>query len=199
MGVLKLKPNDFEKLRQIPNDLSEFWKGYFAHVAIDLNRLFFKYTQEPMTIKYLHRDVIRAKDYFATISEFSVIKPFNISPMKGIGFFYFTNDLCNYFIDCLLGGSDKNQTQSRPITSTDQKVLEHILNDIMITLQKQMEAENRVIDFESVDPKDVSLFTNSQAAEQYISVQQFLVVNGHRTFVFDIAFSNRILEEFLLI
>ncbi len=199
MGVHKLSAQDLVNYQKAPRDLSDFWKNYFANLSITISKLLFKYTRENISVRYLHRNVINASAYFATTTPNSVIKPFKITPHDAIGFFYLTNDLCNHLIDSLLGGGENNPTENHIITNTDQRILETILKDLTVILEKQMQEDGREISFQDIDPKNVSLFTNSTAAQQDISVQQFVVFSGGRTFVFDIAFTNRILEEYLLL
>ncbi len=199
MGVYKLKLQDFQNLQKPVQDLSEFWKGYFAGVAINLNHLFFKYTHQNVSVKYLHRDVIKGKDYLATMGQNSVIRTFKVEPHQGTGLFYLNNDLCNHLIDCLLGGGEKHATKEHVSTSVDQKILDHVLQDMLVVLQKQLTMDGRVLELKAAKTIDLNLFAMSAAAEQIISVQQFVVLSGNSSYVFDITFTNRVLEEFLLI
>lgn len=200
MGVLKLTPEEFQHIKYIPKELSNFWKCYFAGLSISLNKLFFKYTCDNISVRYLHRDIVKGKDYFEAISGNSVIQPFNISPTGGFGFLFVTDDLANYFLNSILGGvQEESEEVSHLITSTDLKLLDNILDDILVVLLMQMKEKNKGIEFQKIGNEDSSVLTQINAADQIISVQQFLVVTNSNSFVFDIAFTNRVLEEFVLI
>ncbi len=199
MGILKLTPGEFQDISYTPKELSDFWKMYFSTLSVNLSKLFYKYTKEPVSVRYLHRDIVKGKDYLDAICDNSVIRPFKINPNTGLGFLFITDDLAAYFINSILGGREEDLVTGHLLTNTDFKLLENIMDDILVLLYNQLKEDNRNINFEVIDPGKVLFLSNSKEAHQLISVQQFLVVTGRNSFVFDIAFTNRLLESFVLI
>jgi hypothetical protein len=199
MGILKLTPGEFQDITYTPKELTLFWQNYFATLSINFSKLFCKYTREPISVRYLHRDTVKGKQYFDAVFEKSVIKVFQVAPDRGLGFLFLTDDLTNYFLNSILGSSDMNYGRSSLVTNTSYKLLENILDDMLALLHREFKKSHRGVLFEEIELDKIPFLSHSNEAQQMISVQQFLVVSGSYSFVFDIAFTNSLLETSVLL
>lgn len=209
MGILKLTPEELKDISYSRKELSLFWQSYFSGLSVDFAKLFFKYSRETISVRYLHRDVVNGKEYLEAICDNSVIRPFELTPNHGMGFLFLTDELSNYFINSILGGrivpSEIQGHFSQPfyprskMTEIDNKLLENILDDMLKLLLNRLKESHREIEFRAIDPREVLFLKRSESPGPVISVQQFLVVNSTQSFVFDIAFSSRALENFVLL
>lgn len=199
MGIIKLTPGEFHDKTYTPKELTLFWQNYFAMLSINFSKLFCKYTRESISVRYLHRDTVEARQYFDAVFEKSVIRAFEVSPGQGVGFFFLTDDLSNYFINSILGGDAENFNSSHLVTRTDFKLLENILDDMVALLHRELRKSHRDILFLEIDQNKIPFLSHSNEAHRMMSVQQFLVVCGSYSFVFDIAFTNSLLEASVLL
>jgi flagellar motor switch protein FliM len=199
MGIRKISARSLANLDNSKKELSIFWNTYFSSLSASLTKLFFKHTQEQVSVRFVHRDIVKVKDYFDHLNEVSVVHSFRIQPHNEIGFLHLNDDLSNWMINTVLGGSDSQLDLSHQITETDLALLDSFLTEMMDTLLKQFQDENRQVDFDVID-EDLHLLKISQLhAEQLISIQQFSLSTPSHTFVFDIAFSSRVLDSFSLV
>jgi hypothetical protein len=198
MGILKLTPQEIQSLNHTPKDLSDLWKRYFSNLSVNLTKLFFKYSHESFSVRYLHRDVIKVYDYLNSLDHQCVLKPFKINNGEGLGFVLLSTDLSNYLINSLLGSDSDHYGQGHILTSVDQKLLNNVLVDMTKIIEMQMINDHKHIVFNNMGTTDLEFLKFTHKGHELISVQQFLLVSGQHSYVFDIAFSNKLLENYVL-
>ena len=187
------------ELQYTPKELSQFWRRYFSKFSIDVTRLLTKYTLQNLTVRFLHRDVFLMREYMQHTSSNSIIQPFKITPHQEIGFFYVTGELVNQIMHLMLGGSDQQQQKVHYLTKFDEKLMVNCLNDLILLAENHLRERDKEIQLIQMDPVDLSLLQVGFEGEHLISTQQFLVMSGSQTHVFDLCFSNKFLESFVLI
>ncbi len=198
MGILKLTPHEIQSLSYTPKDLSDFWKRYFSNLSVNLTKLFFKYSHENFSVRYLHRDIVKTHDYLNSIDHQCVLKPFKINNGEGLGFVLLSTDLSNYLINSLLGAVSDEYGQGHILTTVDQRILNNVLVDMTKVIEMQMINDHKHIVFNEMNTTDFEFLKFANKAHDLISVQQFILVSGQHSYVFDIAFSNKLLENYVL-
>ncbi len=192
MGALKLQT---EQLNYIPKELSDFWRQYFSSLSVDLSKLFYKYTHLNTMVKYMHRDIVKSDEYVQAVYEYSVMRSFKINP-SGRGYLLFSEQMCSYLLNMMLGGkADNTPLSQRLLSHVDKNLLDNILNDILTVISKHFESSGFSIEPEA-NHSNVFLLPYGK---EMISVQQFMIVTGSHSFVFDIAFSYNTLESMVLL
>ena len=202
MAIYKLNAQGLQEVQYAPKELSEFWKLYFANISIRLNKLFFKYTRENITFRFVQRDIVTLKDYFKDIDQDAIIQPFSIKPYNDLGFMFMPQKLTNYLIENMLGGLASSEEATpiyRSTTDVDRKLVENIMDEVLTVMLMQFKEDHREVSFVKEDPGQVLFYSSSLDHNKLISIQQFMVMTPSNTFVFDIAFANRVLEHFVLL
>ena len=200
MGVLKYDLTEMESISYTPKELSDFWKIYFSTISVGLNKLFCKYSHENVSVRYLHRDVIKTGKYLESVYENNVIRSFAIKPYHAQGHIFIPDDMCLHFINKLLGGqTNYGLSADHILTKVDVKILENVLDDIMAMTRIELGQRFKGLEFEVIDEDVFSHELCSAKTPGFLSVQQFLYIAGSQSFVFDIAFTNRFLEQYTLI
>ena len=192
MTAIKLET---ETLNYIPKELTDFWRQYFSTLSIDLTKLFYKYTHENTMVRYMHRDIVKSDEYIQAVYDYSVIRSFKINP-AGRGYLLFSEQMCSYLLNMMLGGQeDTTPLNQRLLSKVDKLLLDNILNDIMAVISKHFINSGFSIEPEAYDSNVYLL----PYGKERISVQQFMIVTGSQSFVFDIAFNHKTLESMVLL
>ena len=198
--MAKFKAIKLDEIKYNPTELSQFWRQYFAQLSLEFGRLFDRYCQQNVSVRYLHRDVLMLNEYLKTTSRSAVIHPFKVKPTGEIGFIYLTGDLCNALIHYYLGGRAQSEKDNiHYLSSFDEKLLSHTLNDMVRLIERNLFSEKEQIKLESFSTFHLDLMEAGIQSKSLLSVQQFLISTGQNTHVIDIAFSNRFLEGRALI
>ena len=201
MGAQKLNLEEIQHLSYIPKELAQFWQAYFANLSVSLSKLFYKYSKENATVRYMHRDIVDAKTYFEAVGESSLIKSFALSHnADDMGFLLFSEELCYFLMSSILGGSksENYEFDRRKMGLIDPKLLETVLDDILIVLKKEMSLNYKNLFFHVLSnntDKDLFLYLKKY---KIMSIQQFMCIIGNQSFVFDIAFTDKAIERIAL-
>lgn len=200
MEIRKLSPNQLANLTPSKKELSAFWKSYFSSLSSSLTKLFFHHLREQVNIRFVHRDVVTVADYFEHLNDHSVLHAFKIYPHNEFGFLHLSSELCDEMVGQMLGGaSNTDSTNPRELTKTDLHLLNQFLTHMMDVLLRQFSHDDRTVDFEVIDDENTLMKISSIHAQKLISIQQFSITTPQKTFVFDVAFSSKILDSFSLI
>lgn len=198
--MAKLKRIRLDEIEYTPKELSQYWRSYFAQFSVDVSRLFMKSTMQNSSVRFLHRDVFLLKDYLKQISQNSLIQPFRIKPHNEIGFVYLTGELCNHLIHFQLGGSEQKENSNvHYLTNFDEKLLSHSLTNLVALVETHLRSRDSSVLLEMLEPIHLNMMEVSFKGNDLISAQQFLLMTGSNTHVFDLGFSNKFLESFVLI
>lgn len=201
MGAQKLDLEEIQYLSYIPKELAQFWQAYFSNLSVSLGKLFYKYTKEIATVRYMHRDLVDAETYFEAVGESSLIKSFALSQnANDMGFLLFSEELCYYLMNSILGGckSKNYEFDRRKMGLIDPLLLETVLDDILIVLKKEMALNYKNLFFHVLSKntdKDLILYLKKY---KIMSIQQFMCIIGNQSFVFDIAFTDKAIERIAL-
>jgi len=187
-------PKVFTPKEYKPKELSTLWKMYFSNISISMAKLFFKNTREHISVRYKQRNVVMSREYLDKLNPNSITFAFKINPINGTGIIFFSDDLANYLVNSFLGGLNSKVELNRELSSTDAKLLNNTLGDIYGLLLSQMKEDRIEVEFENIQPNLLNFVSNSSAANEMISVQQFVVEVANNSFLLDIAFSNRLIE-----
>jgi flagellar motor switch protein FliM len=199
MGIQKLSPDEFANFSPQHKELSSFWKSYFSSLSAKLNKLFFKHMREQVSVRFVHRDIVKVQDYIDHMAEDSIVHAFKMYPQHELGFLHLSQDLSNYMLNTMLGGTGVQSSVNHSNTPTDLLLLGNFLTEMMDVLLAQFKVEGRIMEFEVVEEETALIHVNSQHVDKLISIQQFSITTPNQTFVFDIAFSNKVLDSFSLI
>jgi flagellar motor switch protein FliM len=199
MGIRKLSAHELANLAPQHKELSAFWKSYFSSLSANLTKLFFQHIREHVNVQFVHRDVVKVNDYFDHMDGDSIVHTFKIYPQGELGFLHLNEDLSNYILNSMLGGGAVETKVHHVNTSTDLVLLGNFLTGMMEVLLTQFKVENRVVEFEVIEEDAALIQVNSLHIDKLMSIQQFSIMTPTNTFVFDIAFSSRVLDSFLLV
>ena len=140
--MAKFKAIKLEEIKYNPTELSQFWRQYFSELSLDLSRLFGRYAQKNISVRYLHRDVLLLNEYMTTTARSAVIHPFKVIPTGEIGFIYLSGELCNSLIHYYLGGQAERESENiHYLSHFDEKLLSCTLKDMVCLIERSRSAK----------------------------------------------------------
>lgn len=195
----KIRPVNLTDIKYTPKELSDHWRRYFSTLSIDLNKLFMKYTYSQVSVRFLHREVFIFSEYLKHTSQNSVMLPFKINPAHEMGFIYIPGEFSEFLINALLGGKDGVPDNVHYLTSFDEKIISNAMSDMAWLVEKHLVQTQKELKLELEPVLNINDLKSTLIVESTVSVQQFLIMTGESTYVFDLAFSNKFLESFVLL
>jgi flagellar motor switch protein FliM len=196
--VKKLTPQELVGLKRTPRELSTFWRSYFEKITLELNKQFFGLLKENLSVRYVHRDIIRVEDYLEDLNGSNQL--YTVLPQGSIGMLHFPTELVNYLLHHSMGGIEKYDFQgSRELGALDQQMINHIMEKVVTVLSVPFEREARDMQISLIDQSANDLVIQGIAPDEYMSIQQFSITVHSNTFYFELVLSNQLLESFTLL
>jgi len=202
MGVFKLNPHDFSKLRRPNKTLSIFWKSYFEKLSMEMTKAMFLSFKSHCNVSMVNREVVYYSDYVAETDANSLIQMFKVYPHGSIGFYNIPADTVQVIINELMGGHKYNQNAQqsynpRNVSHMDESIVATVVEKLFNILQIPFQNDNRMIEFEMLESSQANILMQNIHDHELVSTQQFMIEINNENYYFDLVLSNQFLENFV--
>lgn len=181
-------------------ELSLVWKNYFSNLSVSLSKLFFRYLKNNVYVQFASRDIVVQSDYFGYGANTIYLRPFKILPYGDLGYILFEFEHANFIMN-IMKGAKKHSLDSNysNISYLDRSLFDNILHDIYNILSLELHALNSQLILEESSDEFYSKMHYLNSQNKLLSVHKFYCQTDDTSFEFDIVFTNKILESFILI